>query len=48
MKELFDILCAKDLRASRRQFLRYGVVYPLALLIVPYILLAILQWLITE
>lgn len=46
MKELFDILCAKDLKASRRQFLRYGVVYPLALLIVPFTLLAILQWLI--
>ena len=45
MKELFDILCAKDLKASRRQFLRYGVVYPLAVVIIPFTINAVLEWL---
>lgn len=45
MKELFDILCAKDLKASRRQFLSYGVVYPLAVFIIPFTINAVLEWL---
>lgn len=45
MKELFDILCAKDLKASRRQFLRYGVVYPLTAFIIPFTINAVLEWL---
>lgn len=46
MKELFEILSGKDLKASRRQVLRYGVVYPLVMFIVSFAYLAILQWLI--